>query len=85
MAKAIAMGAEAVGIARPFLEKAVENSEALREYIENILLEFRTVMFLVGAKTIGDLKRVPVLITGRTAEWLKIRGFNTDLYVRKNQ
>jgi isopentenyl-diphosphate delta-isomerase len=85
MAKAIAMGAEAVGIARPFLEKAVENPEALREYIESILLEFRTVMFLVGAKTLSDLRRVPIIITGRTAEWLKLRGFNTDLYVRKNR
>lgn len=83
MAKAIAMGAEAVGIARPFLEKAVENPEALSEHLKNILLEFRTVMFLVGVKTIGDLRQVPVLITGRTAEWLKLRGFNTDLYVRK--
>ena len=76
MAKAIVLGADGVGIARPFLEKAVEGEDALREHVENMLLELRTVMFLVGAKNIGELKRVPALILGRTAEWLRLRGFD---------
>ena len=80
MAKAIALGADAVGIARPFLEKAVEGPETLREHIENILLEFRTVMFLVGAKNIQELKRAPALLMGRTAEWLRLRGFDPEDY-----
>jgi len=80
MAKAIALGADAVGIARPFLEKAVEGREALREHVENILLEFRTVMFLVGAENVEELKRVPALIMGRTGEWLRLRGFDPEDY-----
>jgi isopentenyl-diphosphate delta-isomerase len=80
MAKAIALGADAAGIARPFLKKAVEGLEALREHIKGILLEFRTVMFLVGANSIEELKRVPVLIVGRTAEWLRLRGFDPEDY-----
>lgn len=80
MAKSIALGADAVGIARPFLEKAVEGTEALREHIENILLEFKTVMFLVGAKNLEELKRAPALIMGRTAEWLRLRGFDPEDY-----
>lgn len=80
MAKAIALGADAVGIAKPFLEKAVKGPDALKEHIGNILLEFRTVMFLVGAKNIEELGRVPVVILGRTAEWLRLRGFNPDSY-----
>lgn len=83
MAKAIALGADAVGIARPFLEKAVEGSKDLREHIESILLEFRTVMFLVGAKDVMELKRAPVLIMGRTAEWLRLRGFDPEDYSLK--
>ncbi|MGD2142430.1 MAG: type 2 isopentenyl-diphosphate Delta-isomerase [Candidatus Bathyarchaeota archaeon] len=75
-AKAIALGADAVGIARPFLEKAVEGKEALLAYVEDILREFRTVMFLVGARNLEELKQVPVLILGRTAEWLRLRGYD---------
>jgi len=80
MAKAMALGADAVGIARPFLEKAVEGPDALREHVKNILLEFRTVMFLVGAKDIEALRKVPALILGRTAEWLRLRGFDPEDY-----
>ena len=78
MAKAIALGADAVGIARPLLEKAAEGPEALMEHVESILLEFSAVMFLVGAKDIKELQRVPALIMGKTAEWLRLRGFNPE-------
>jgi isopentenyl-diphosphate delta-isomerase len=78
MAKAIALGANAVGIAKPFLEKAVEGQKVLSDYIEEILMELRAVMFLVGAKNIEELKTVPVVILGRTAEWLRVRGFDIE-------
>jgi isopentenyl-diphosphate delta-isomerase len=84
MAKAIALGADAVGMAKPFLDKAVEGSDALREHIEGILREFRVVMFLVGAKDIEGLRRVPLVILGDTAEWLRSRGFKTEEYARRH-
>jgi isopentenyl-diphosphate delta-isomerase len=68
--------ADAVGIAKPFLEKAVEGKEALREHVEDILREFRTVMFLVGAGNVEELKKVPVVVLGRTSEWLRLRGYD---------
>jgi len=83
MAKAIALGADAVGIAKPFLDKAVEGKDALLGHIEGILNEFRVVMFLVGAKNVKELRRVPIVILGKTAEWLKTRGFDTEEYARR--
>lgn len=80
IAKAVALGADAVGMAKPFLEKAVEGPDALREHIRLILREFRTVMFLVGAREVEELKRVPVIILGKTAEWLRLRGFHPEDY-----
>jgi isopentenyl-diphosphate delta-isomerase len=65
-----------VGIAKPFLEKAVEGKEALREHVEDIHREFRTVMFLVGAGNVEELKKVPVVVLGRTSEWLRLRGYD---------
>jgi len=83
MAKAIALGADAVGIAKPFLDKAVEGRDILVEHIESILGEFRVVMFLVGAKNVEELRRVPLVILGKTAEWLNTRGFATEEYARR--
>ncbi len=65
--------------------RQTEGPKALREHIESILLEFKAVMFLVGAKDIKDLKRAPALIMGKTAEWLKLRGFDPeDFSFREN-
>ncbi|MGQ9679487.1 MAG: type 2 isopentenyl-diphosphate Delta-isomerase [Candidatus Bathyarchaeia archaeon] len=80
MAKAIALGAEAVGVAQPFLRKAVEGYEPLRTEIERMLSEFRTVMFLLGVRNIWELKKVPLVITGKTSDWLALRGFNPKVY-----
>jgi isopentenyl-diphosphate delta-isomerase len=48
-----------------------------------LIEELRNVMFLVGAKNIGGLGKVPLIITGATAEWLKTRGFNIEGYARR--
>jgi len=80
MAKAITLGADAVGMAGPFLKRAVEGVDAVREHIRRVLLELRIVMFLVGARDIEELKRVRVIILGRPAEWLRIRGFELEDY-----
>ena len=76
MAKSIVMGANAAGIARPFLEKAIEGEKALEEHITEIITEFKSIMFLLGAKNIQELTNTPFVITGWTSEWLRQRGFN---------
>ena len=83
MAKAIALGADSVGIARPFLEKAVEGADSLREHVQEILQEFRTVMFLVGARNIEELKKAPAIVMGRTGEWLSQRGYDLSVYANR--
>lgn len=57
-AKALAMGADLVGIARPLLKPAMESSEKVKEYLENLIHETRQIMFLVGAKNLEDLKNI---------------------------
>jgi len=83
MAKAIAIGADVVGMAQPLLKYATESAESLVSQIRRILLEFKITMFLVGAKTVNDLKQVPVVIYGRTGEWLRLRGFNPEDFIRR--
>jgi len=45
--------------------------------------ELKNTMFLVGAESVDKLKRVPLVITGKTAEWLRARGFQPELYARR--
>ncbi len=76
-AKALALGADAVGIAKPFLQKAVEGEEVLQKHIETIIAETRICMFLSGARNLAEMCEVPVVVTGWSAEWLRARGFDT--------
>jgi isopentenyl-diphosphate delta-isomerase len=55
MAKALILGASLCGIARPFIEPAGESPEKVIELIEGLKKQFKTVMFLLGIKTVKDL------------------------------
>lgn len=83
IAKSIVLGADAGGIAKPFLERAMKGRDELSDYVDNIVQELRVVMFLVGAKNVEELRNVPALVMGRTAEWLRLRGFNPEVYARR--
>jgi isopentenyl-diphosphate delta-isomerase len=82
-AKAIALGADLVGFAGPVLDPALKGSEAVKMKIESTVHLLRTVMFLVGADSIEKLKASPIVITGRTAEWLRARGFDLEIYAKR--
>jgi isopentenyl-diphosphate delta-isomerase len=56
VAKAIALGADAAAMAHPFLEAATRSSDAVAEVIDRLVQELKIAMFLVGARTIADLK-----------------------------
>ena len=82
-AKALALGASLTSISSPILKHAIKGPEKVRKALEQIIEEVRNVMFLVGASSIKRLKEVPLVITGKTYQWLKIRGFNPEVYVRR--
>jgi isopentenyl-diphosphate Delta-isomerase len=79
-AKCIALGADAVGIAKPFLDSAVKGRNVLLDHVEGIIRELKIVMFLSGAESVEKIKTVPVMILGRTGEWLRFRGFKPEEY-----
>ncbi len=62
------------------LEAAVKGAKETEELLSCLIDELRNVMFLVGAKNLEALAKVPVVVTGKTAEWLNIRGFDTANY-----
>ncbi len=83
MIKSLALGALLCGAALPFLRPATESKEKVLEKIEQFIQELKIAMVLVNAKTIDDLRRKPVLITGRTREVLELRGFDVRKYARR--
>ncbi|MCS7069528.1 MAG: type 2 isopentenyl-diphosphate Delta-isomerase [Meiothermus sp.] len=50
-AKALALGAQMVAVARPLLEPALQGPEAVVGWLENFLHELRIALFVMGART----------------------------------
>jgi len=83
VAKALALGADLAGLAFPILRPALKSSEEVKRRISSMTHQLRTVMFLVGADSVKRLKESPLVITGITAQWLKARGFDLEVYARR--
>lgn len=60
-AKAIALGADLVGFARPILAAAAEGEEPVRRMLEGFAWQLRVAMFCAGASTLPALKTLPVI------------------------
>lgn len=60
VAVAIALGADAVALARPVLEAAAESEDALEAFFRSLLHELRVICFCTGARTIQELQQVRV-------------------------
>jgi isopentenyl-diphosphate Delta-isomerase len=74
-AKAFALGANVVGIARPFLSAAEGGDDALDAWLGRFLEELRTVLMLSGCRRPGELRGRPRVISGRTRTWLDELGY----------
>ncbi len=60
--KCAALGADLVGLAAPFLKKAVDSAEAVAEEMDLLIAELRIVMFCSGAENIAALRAPGVLV-----------------------
>jgi len=75
-AKLLSLGADVVGLALPVLREAAKGRRALKKYLERLIKELKIAMFLIGAANLGELRKKQIIITGKTREWLEIRGVN---------
>lgn len=83
IAKGIALGADLAGVALPILKATRKGIEGVKREITRFIEELRVAMFLTGVKNISELRRVPVVITGKVAEWLIARGYDIRKYATR--
>ncbi len=84
IAKSISVGATYAGAALPFLKTlSCGGSKALCSELYRWKHELKSSMFLCGAKDLKSLSKVPVLITGRTAKTLNLRGIETKKLAKR--
>jgi len=70
VARAVAVGASAAGMAGRLLPAALQDREALSKELGTIVDELKAAMFLVGASSVKELADTKALIEGRSRSWL---------------
>jgi isopentenyl-diphosphate Delta-isomerase len=70
IARAVALGATAAGIAGGVLRAAASGYKEARAELEQIVYELKVAMFLTGSRTADELRRSRFTVTGETREWL---------------
>jgi isopentenyl-diphosphate delta-isomerase len=82
--KALAMGANLIGMAGPMLKLMVNEGEAaLQEYLPKYLYRLKAGLLMAGAHNIEELQQKPVIILEKTAQWLTIRGINVKHWAQR--
>lgn len=70
VAKCLSLGAEACGMARPMIESADRGRPELEAFADQTLKELKAAMFVTGAKTVADLRRVRKVLTPPLTYWV---------------
>jgi isopentenyl-diphosphate delta-isomerase len=70
-AKAIALGATLVGVARPLLQAVLEGDDAADRWVERFADELGAALFLTGSPDVATLRGRPVILGPATLAWLR--------------
>lgn len=83
-AKALAIGASAVGMAGALLRVLQDSgTDAMIHAIASLHAELKLIMTALGASTVFELRQSPVVVTGETREWCHERGIDTSRLARR--
>lgn len=81
IAKCLAIGASAVGVAGLMLRSVNEHGVAgATRLVRHLHHELRVIMTALGCRTACELAQVPLVIRGQTRDWLEARGYPMTLW-----
>lgn len=81
--KALAMGADYVGIAGSFLKIVLKQGQhKLEQNIDNLIYRLKAAFLMSGAKNIAEIKQKPVIILGKTEQYLRARNIDPTIWSR---
>jgi isopentenyl-diphosphate delta-isomerase len=81
--KALAMGAALIGMAGPLLRILVREGEiALNNYLQGYLYRLKAGLLMTGSRNLEELQQKPMIIIGKTAQWLTARGIDVNYWAR---
>lgn len=74
VAKAVALGASAAGMAKPMLEAAKASPEAVVAELEAVVAELKAAMLLTGSASLDELREQRCIVNRPTADWIEAAG-----------
>ena len=80
VARSLALGAGLAGASLPFLRPATEGKDEVVRTARSYIRALRTAMFLTGSEDLTRLGLAPLVVLGRTREWLEARGFDMNKF-----
>ena len=84
--RVLALGADAVGITGVVLRLVVEQGvEAAVQYFQQLEEELRCYLLLLGAQIPEQLRRVPLVVTGETKDFIACRGYELAQLCKKRR
>lgn len=73
-AKALRLGADLCGFAYPVLRAAAAGGyEGALSYMRRVIEGLRKTLFLTGSRSVAELRRAPMVISGRLRDWVSYR------------
>jgi isopentenyl-diphosphate delta-isomerase len=83
--KALVMGASAVGMAGMLLKHwSSDGAEGVVDYIEQLHEQITILMTALGADKTNQLKTLPFIVSGETAQWSTLRGLDLATYANRD-
>lgn len=80
MTKAIALGANLVGLSGEFLHLALDDVDQAIVTVQQWKETLTKIYTILGVQTTSDLQQAQVIIQGDTAHWCQTRGIDTTQY-----
>lgn len=83
--KSLALGARAAGVASQFLRAAMVGEDAVVLELRTWKEQIRSLMALLGARSVDELAATDVVVRGDLAEWCRARGIDLTGYAHRSE